>query len=83
MVGRNQVSSGRWVGAGTEGLLFDVYGAAGRKRKAANFWYRILCKPDFLTASESNTIRVATGRATRRESTNGIAVWFGEPDVAG
>ena len=61
MVRRNQVSSGRWVGDCTEGMFFDVYGAACRERKAANFWDRILCKPDFLTASESNTIRVAPG----------------------
>lgn len=61
MVRRNQVSSGRRIGDCTEGMLLDVYGAAGSGRKTANFWHRILCKPDFLTVSESDTIRVATG----------------------
>ena len=61
MVRRNQVSSERRVGDCAEGMLLDVYGAAGSKRKTANFWDSILCKPDFLMASESNTIRVATG----------------------
>src|SRR5258708_36409195 len=61
MVRRNQVSSGRRIGDCTEGMLLEVYGAAGSERKTANFWHSILCKPDFLTASESDTIRVATG----------------------
>src|SRR6266699_340815 len=116
-------------------MLLDADGAAGSECKTANFWDSILCKPNFLTGSESNTIRVApsgrgrcfnkgvgggieeanlarptlgkpdvavfidnqvvgdsiggrdgpllpTRRAPRCESTNGIAVGLGEPDMA-